>query len=250
MQLADRLKRHDAEERERDCPVHIVYIDDSKQDKIRDRQFQVMGAVIVPDDSFYSIEQDLAYFVYEAVPESERDAFEFHASDILNGNKPFDTMKENDRRELLARGVRVVESWKIPIVYGSVDIRKLYGTDFATANVADIAFRRCARAIEEWFVEHGGFGLLVADNTTNKHVKDSMLNAFRLYRHFVRSSPPTRGLLSHIHDDMYFGDSKFSVGIQLADICTLLISRHLVGYSDTEDLYKQIEPLIFKGITE
>jgi hypothetical protein len=237
-------------QRERYFPVHIVYIDDSKQDKIRDRQFQVMGAVIVPDNSFDSIEQDLAYFVYETVPEELRDNFEFHASDLLNGNKPFDTIKKDERWELFKRGVRVIEDWKIPIVYGAVDLRKLYSTDFATANIADIAFRRCARAIEEWFAKNGGFGLLVADNTANQHIKNSMLNAFRQYRQFVRSSPVTRGLLAHIHDDMYFGDSKFSVGIQLADICTLLVSRHLVGYDDTEELFKRIEPLVFMGINE
>ena len=59
-----------------------------------------------------------------------------------------------------------------------------------------------------------------------------------------------RGLLAHIHDDMYFGDSAFSVGIQLADMCALLISRHLAGYGDSEELYQRIEKLVFKGIVE
>jgi hypothetical protein len=44
---------------------------------------------------------------------------------------------------------------------------------------------------------------------------------------------------------MYFGDSAHSVGIQLADICTFLICRHLEGKEDTEYLYKGIEPHIF-----
>ena len=47
-----------------------------------------------------------------------------------------------------------------------------------------------------------------------------------------------------------FGDSKYSIGIQLADICTFLIGRHLAGYEDTEHLYKQLSTSIFKGAVE
>lgn len=231
-------------------PVHIVYIDDSKQDKILDRQFQVMGAVIVADEFFSSIEQELAYLVYEHIPEEIRETCEFHACDLLHGNKPFKEIPKDERFHLLGEGVRVIENWNISIVYGAVDIEKLQDTDFGSANEADVAFRRCARAVEDWFQQNGGFGVLVADNTTDQKTKYAMQKGFRHYRQFVRSSPPTRGVLAHIHDDMYFGDSKFSVGIQLADVCTLLISRHLVKCKDTEELYKRIEPLIFKGISD
>lgn len=230
--------------------VHIVYIDDSKQDVIRGKKFQIMAAVIIADELFSSIEQELAYYVYERIPEELRDKCEIHATDILNGNAPFNGIPEPERMELLSQCASVIEGWNIPIVYGSVDLSQLARTDYATANVIDISFRRCAKTIEEWFRLNGGFGMMVADDTDKQHVKRAMLNVFRQYRQFVRSSPSERGLLVHIHDDMYFGDSKFSVGLQLADVCTLLISRHLVGYEDTEPLYKRIEPLIFKAITE
>ena len=150
--------------------------------------------------------------------------------------------------ELLSQCAHVIEGWNIPIVYGSVNLSQLAHTDYATAKPIDISFRRCAKAIEEWFRLNGGFGMMIADDS-KQHDKNAILHVFRQFREFVRSSPPTRGLLEHIHDDIYFGDSKFSVGLQLADVCTLLISRHLVGYEDTEPLYKRIEPLIFKAIT-
>lgn len=231
--------------------MHIVYIDDSKQDTIRGKKFQVMAAVIISDDLFSSIEQELAYYVYERIPKELRDKCEMHATDILNGNAPFDKLSQPERMELISQCVHVLEKWNIPIVYGSVDIDQLARTDYATANVIDIAFRRCAKAIEEWFRLNGGFGMMIADNEKSKqHEKSAILNVFRQFREFVRSSPPTRGLLEHIHDDIYFGDSKFSVGIQLADVCALLISRHLVGYDDTEALYKRVQKLICWGIIE
>lgn len=230
--------------------VHIVYIDDSKQDKEKEKQFQVMAAVIVADDFFASIEQELAYRVYEQIPLEIRDTCELHAVDLWQGNNPFDGIPQDERRRLFGQSVTVIENWNIPIVYGAVDLRKLQDSEYGSANAADVAFRRCARAIESWFHQNGGFGLLIADNTKDQSVRRAMLEGFRQYRQFVRSSPPTRGLLQHIHDDMYFGDSKFSVGIQLADVCALLISRHLAEYRSTQDFYARIEPLIFKGIAE
>jgi Protein of unknown function (DUF3800) len=48
--------------------------------------------------------------------------------------------------------------------------------------------------------------------------------------------------LSNLIDDMYFGDSADSVGIQAVDMCAFLIRRHLAGKEDSEWLYKIIEP--------
>jgi len=139
----------------------------------------------------------------------------------------------------------------IPVVYGAVDLSKLYATHYATANPVDISFRICIEIVEDWFRENAntGLGLLISDES-EKAVKNAMQNAFHLFRNRVLSSPPVRGKLEHLHDDMYFGDSKYSKGIQLADICTLVISRHLAGYSDTEDLYQQLSENIFRGSIE
>jgi len=233
--------------------VNIVYLDDSKQDKIRDKKFQVIGAVIIPDDIFYDIEQDLGYYVYETVSEELLETFEFHASDLWQGNPPFDIISAPERRRLFSEFVKILDEQKISIVYGAVDLCRLYGTIYASSNVIDMAFRLCAHALEDWFMQKSPdtFGLLICDDDrTNSKTKNAITNAFRQYRHFVRGSPPERGLLAHIHDDMYFGDSKFSVGIQMADVCTFLISRHLAGYDDTEEMYKRIEPLIFRGTIE
>lgn len=229
--------------------MHIVYMDDSKQDTIRGRKYQVIGAVIIPDHDFSMIEQTLAYYVYEKVPEELRDNFEFHATDLWSGKPPLDSIPQAERIHLFGECVRVLEEWKVPIVYGAVDLCQLSRTLYSTTNPIDMAFRLCAGCIEDWFREQSstGLGLLISDDTANQHVKNAIRNAFRQYRQFVRSSPPVRGLLFHIHDDMYFGDSTHSVGIQLADMCTLLISRHLAGFNDSEELYKRVERLIFKG---
>jgi hypothetical protein len=144
-----------------------------------------------------------------------------------------------------------VNGYEIPVIYGAVDLTKLYAKLYATANPVDMAFRICVRLVEDWFKENADtdLGLLISDDA-DRPVKSAMQNAFHLFRNRVMSSPPTRGVLEHLHDDMYFGDSKFSKGIQLADIRTLLIGRHLVGLSDTEDIYQDLSRNIVKSSLE
>jgi len=231
--------------------MHIVYLDDSKQEKARDR-FQVMGAVLVNDAIFDSLEQDLAYYLYELVePDAGEKIEEFHACDLLARSKQFAKIERARAIEILSTAVSAVDRMHIPVVYGAVDLAKLYATNYATANPVDISFRICVKLLEEWFKETSpdGLGLLICDDS-DKPVRNAMLNAFHLFRNRAISSPMVRGELEHLHDDMYFGDSKFSKGIQLADICTFLIGRHLAGYSDTEDLYQKLSKSIAKFSVE
>jgi hypothetical protein len=46
---------------------------------------------------------------------------------------------------------------------------------------------------------------------------------------------------------MFFGDSRFSVGIQLADMCSYFIARHLDGDTEIAQFYDKIEPHIVYG---
>ncbi len=89
--------------------------------------------------------------------------------------------------------------------------------------------------------------MVIADDNSNKQLKRQLQDTFHQFRFRVNSSPMVRGELGHLLDDMYFGDSKYSVGIQLADICGFLIGRHLLGKTDTSTLYEQLASNIFKG---
>ncbi|MGA2436089.1 MAG: DUF3800 domain-containing protein [Bryobacteraceae bacterium] len=228
--------------------VYIAYLDDSKQERSTSR-FQVMGAVIIKDEYFDVLEQHLGYNLHLLAEQYVTGDFEeFHASDLLAGNPPFKAVERKEALNVLGEVTAAIALLEVPIVYGAANLSKLYATAYATANPVDIAFRLCVQSIEQWFVKNApdGLGLLISDNS-DKGVRRAVENAFHLFRNRVRSSPAQRGELEHLHDDMYFGDSKYSIGIQLADICMLLIGRHLVGCSDTEDLYQSISKNIFKG---
>ena len=228
--------------------VHIVYIDDSTPKK-EQSEFQLIGAVIVNDAIFDELEQHLAYYLYELVYVDANKKFEeFHASDVLACRGPFVDIKRARALEILSNAIAAVNKFKIPVVYGAVDLVKHRIANCGSAMPIDYAFRGCVKLVEKWFKENSpdGLGLLISDDYENKKIKEAMQNSFNLFRNRAISSPMVRGILEHLHDDMYFGASKYSKGIQLADICTLLIGRHLVGYADTDDLYQQLSPSIVK----
>jgi hypothetical protein len=136
---------------------------------------------------------------------------------------------------------------------------------YASADPLDIAFRICAEGVDHWigaqleekfqyYRQHmeefddekkgellsGDMGILIADDCEGKS-KAAIQRSFRKMRGHYRQE---ESRLKRLHDDMYFGDSKYSVGIQLADLCSYFIARHLDGDAATEGFYKLIEPHI------
>jgi hypothetical protein len=253
--------------------VHLVYLDDSAGDAT----YQLMVAVIVPDKHFRTIETFLAHTIDELIPEGEREAFEFHASALFHARPPFENIPRDVSLRIFENCVSIVKS-ALSVSYCAVDVRVLRGSIYATAHPADIAFRRCLEGVEQRFQKladrrqrivaqrlqaeaktatdplslpnklnpnpiFDDFGILICD-ASNPKVKTDIQSAFRANRRRLKAKDHTRGQLEHLHDDMYFGDSAYSVGIQLADICAFIILRHLEGKEDTEYLYKEIAPRI------
>ena len=164
--------------------VHIVYLDDSKQEKNKNR-FQVIGAVIVKDEIFDDLEQHFGYTLHEVAERHVTGGFEeFHASALLAGSKPFEDVEREEAQLILSTAIEAVSAMEIPVVYGAVDLGKLSATNYATADPIDISFRICVRLIEEWFQtnEHNGLGLLISDESSNHKIKNAMQNAFHLFR--------------------------------------------------------------------
>lgn len=227
--------------------MNLVYLDDSC-----DADFQMIGAVVVPENQFMLIESYLVHTMEELVPEEQRERFEFHASAMFHGKEPFNNLGRDRVMEIFRCCASIVTETPIPIVFGAVDTKNLKQMIYASARPIDIAFRTCAFGLGGWFFEHvnGQMGIFICDNNEKPNVKSEMQSSFRAYRRRLRSDKEERGILDRVHDDMYFGDSAYSVGIQLADICSYIILRHLQGKQDTEHLYKTIEPHIFFGLVE
>ncbi len=188
---------------------------------------------------------------------------EFHARDLFKGTGEFATIPEN-KRFLAIRAVLdlCVSTWGLTVVYGAVDRVKLEETLVATIEPADVAFRTCILGIEKWMVSNqtqveyedklgvaNDLCLLILDDTDDLKLKMRLRQTYRILRKRMQFSDKPRGQLAHLHDSLYFGDSRDSIGIQLADLCAYFIGLHLIGDESGSAFYDIFKDrIIFSGI--
>ena len=84
--------------------------------------------------------------------------------------------------------------------------------------------------------------ILVVVDECDKKIKDTLHRSFRSLRPQRRANDDSPYTV--FHDDMYFGDSRYSIGIQLADLCSYFIGRHLAGDEEIAPFYEMIQPHI------
>ncbi len=243
--------------------MYLAYLDDSDT-RSKHGRWQVLSAVIVKDSLFATCELLSSIIVQDLMPQEKLDKFEeFHACELFGNHGVFEGIDQTKRFEAI-KGMLSLLDMPLAVVYGAVDSKLLSQELFGSANPIDICFRICAEGIDKWlssqFLEelqasakpgeefvrlpfsNSHLGLLIADDC-DKDTKSTLQKSFRTLRPRVQ---PLRmgGKLSSLHDDMYFGDSRFSIGIQLADLCSYFIARHLDGDVAIEGFYKMIEPHI------
>lgn len=257
--------------------MHLAYLDDSDT-KSKSRKWQVMSGVIMQDRAFTLLEYAMGSIRDDLVPPERLDRFEeFHACELYGGYGVFEGLEQERRFEAINKLLGCLKFGELSVVYGGVDITALQHEVYASADPLDISFRICLKGLRSWIDER-----IVGHNITSlpeslkkgaevaanaitqevvtawleelvilivdecdKQVKTVLHKSFHNLRprHKLGQLSDTRKLL-HFHDDMYFGDSRYSIGIQLADMCSYFIGRHLEGDSEIEEFYNMIKPHI------
>ena len=227
--------------------MNLVYVDESGTDGKSDEL--VVGAVIVHDSQFGFIEWVAADAAKRLVPHlCEDENFEFHASDLLAGLGAFAAIDEPTRHEAIRGLLHLLRFCKATFVYSAVHKRTLQRSVFISAKAQDVAFNLCLGGVWDALARRALATIegetasdakrrrnepyiIISDEISNREVKAALQRTFRNLRP-KGYSPHAPGRLLMCHDDMYFGESKFSVGLQLADVCALLIQRKLRGEHD------------------
>lgn len=250
--------------------VYIAYLDDSDT-RQKSSKWQVMSAVIVRDSQFRHIELRMELAADMLLPSEKREKFEeFHACELYGGFGIFDGIERPKRMAVIEGLLRSIQMQDLPVVYGAVNLHELNNLVYASADPLDVAFRICAEGIDDWLdrwlnrhfrqlqnrqsevsadeLLANDMAILIADDCEGK-TKAAIQRSFRSMRKRFRQRESS---LKWVHDDMYFGDSKFSIGIQLADLSSYFIARHLEGDSDADIdyFYKLIEPHIVSSRIE
>jgi Protein of unknown function (DUF3800) len=209
--------------------MHIAYLDDSGTDG--QSGITLCGAVIVNPEKFVEIEN----FHGAAIPFVSKEAIddfqEFKASELYQGLGPFKDIEKEKRFDAIRVLLTAVEVEELPFIYFALDDRQLAKSATGSAKPFDVAFRMCALGIEEWarskhpkhpesiILDYRDFFLCVMDDTSNKELKNQLRTSYRCLRAKHPFIPVTNNRLWHAHDDLYFGDSRESVGLQMVDLC-------------------------------
>ncbi len=228
--------------------MFLAYMDDSGTGD-KDKPFQLVTVVMMPDDAFRGAEAANALSLGMLIPEEKAELFwqkftEFKAFELFKGYGPFEGIEQDVRFKIIECLLEIVKTFEFPIVYGAVNKAEFEKKCFpyGSANLVDVCFRLCIRGVDEIVSRNYQVALLIADETDGK-TKSNLRNSFYEYRGRVRptSAGKKEQRLPYLHDDVYFGDSRYSIGIQLADLCGYFISKHLEGNAAGEGFYRIIE---------
>jgi hypothetical protein len=250
--------------------VHLAYLDDSDT-KAKNSKWQVMSAVIIKDNDFKLAELGMAAIPEQLMGAEKLSKFEeFHACELYGGYGAFEGIDQDRRFEAIRKLLALLQTTQSCVVYGSIDLDVLKNEVYGSADPVDVCFRKCLVMIRDWAdalvkshidAEMGdgiwefdrvaeimmprmvsNLVILVVDECDGK-TKNTLQKSF----HSLRQRNFGFHLLSDcFHDDMYFGDSRYSIGIQLADLCSYFIARHLQGDTEIDGFYEMIEPRIYR----
>jgi hypothetical protein len=253
--------------------MFFAYTDDSRA-KHNGVLWQIMATVLVRDSQFRTLEAMLSVVSDNLIPLEKRAQFtEFKASEMYGGHGLYQGIPKNVRHGAIATLLSFLRDTDIMVVYGALNLNELKKLNLASANPFDVVFRICARGVENWMDKQleWQYQYYIAQDTPNQHIphphQDVPYHHVRLddkalfivdesgenkallqqtYRQMRRSyrQADDKSELQHVFDDMYFGDSKFSVGIQMADACAYFIGKHVSADMEAEEIYALIEPHI------
>lgn len=227
--------------------VYLTYLDDAGTDK--HSPIVMFGAVIVFPDSFGQLQGLHSTAIQQVFPVEDIEAQfkEFHATELYTGTGAFEGVDEAKRFSAINVLLTCLSVEKFPYVYAAIDRKQLAQSPSGSANATDVAFRMCLLGVEDWarskarirhplnpnhpnaiMVDLKDMCLFIADET-KEPLKGQLRASYRTLRKARPLIPPFDNRLWHAHDDMYFGDSRDSIGIQMADLCNYFMWLHLTG---------------------
>jgi hypothetical protein len=229
--------------------VHLAYLDDAGTDE--HSPIAMFGAVIIYPDKFGYVENLHSAAIQQIVPlDRAADFKEFHAAELYYGEGVFKDIEKSKRFLAIQVLLESMRSEKLPYIYAAVDRKKLRKSPLGSATPLDVAFRLCLLGVEDWArgmhthapgiirIDWKDLCLFVVDDTEDKALKSQLRNSYRELRSAHPFVPPHESRLWHAHDAVYFGDSRDSVGIQMADLCNYFMWRHLLKKEGGEDFYE------------
>ncbi len=206
--------------------MHLVYFDESGNSgtNLADPQQPVfvLGALIVPESLWQTVEAQLERALDQHFPPPRPAAFEVHAGDLRQGTGDFRGIPLAQRLALRDDWLRIANRHQLRFIYRAITktryerwMKSALGTHI-TVNPHLAAFPLVAHVVNNYLrqLSPPALGIIISDD--NREVVDDIERFVKLLR---AASGALR--LDRIIEKGFFIDSKKSLLIQLADLCTL-----------------------------
>jgi len=216
--------------------VQLLYLDESGKSGPTDytQPWYVLGGLILPEDRWQAVEADLNAAIEAIVPAPRPDDWELHMSLIAHRKKHFSQMSEKDRFELVDAVFDVMEWHDLRLIFVGIDKEKHRKKYSYPDPVEDVAYMFMLERFNYCVARLGTLGLVVADE--QKEIEISTRNAHSRYRRHGTGMAQ----IDHVIETPFFTPSHWSRPLQMIDVATYYVARHLRG-ATTASYWGRIE---------
>jgi hypothetical protein len=219
--------------REANCPVHILYLDDSGSASNPNEKYLVLGGISVFERQVHWLCRELDELAARISPETS-DLVEFHASEMFSGRTPpWKSMPKERRRAVIKEVLGVVaRSHESTKVFACA----VHKASFPNADPMEIAFEElCMRfdlQLKRLYSvdKNPQRGIIILDESTYETSLQALARNFRVLG-------ARWGVLVNLADVPLFVDSRASRAVQLADhIAYAVFRRYEAGDTNYFDV--------------
>ncbi len=206
--------------------MYLIYFDESGNSgtNLADPQQPVfvLGALIVPETAWQSVESDLEAALDKHMPPPRSPGFEVHAGDLRQGTGDFKGVSVANRLALRDAWLGLAAKHGLRLIYRAITksryerwMKSAFGHNISV-NPHLAAFPLVAQVANNYLrsLSKDALGIIISDD--NREVVDDIERFLKLLRAAVGTLR-----LDRIIEKGFFIDSKKSLLIQLADLCTL-----------------------------
>lgn len=216
--------------------MHLLYLDESGKSGPTDysQPWYVLGGLILPEKDWQAVEKDLNTAIDAVVQPPRPDDWELHMSLIHHRKKHFAGMSAKDRFALVDAVFDVMEAYELKLIFVGID-KEAHRRKYAYPHpVEAIAYRFMLERFNYCVGRQDTLGLVVADE--QKEIEISTRKAHSRYRR------DGTGLaqIEHVIETPFFTPSHWSRPLQMIDVATYYVARHLRG-ATTASYWGRIE---------
>lgn len=226
--------------------MRLIYFDETGIGSEREEAITVVAAVIVHGDKQMPLINAEAKRIRDNLPVEKRSNFEFKANAMFSHFRKF--KDESSYSKMMTDFLTMMRNFEVPIHYCAVNrakleqqIKKADEIPIRGWTSAVFTFIACLAFVAVWLEEQAPEegGLCIADHSVSRKEMEAVVSYLREMGLIQKTVP-----WNNIVDTIYFGDSKNSIGIQMADYANFFIRMHLAGDKQAEPFYQIIAPLL------